>query len=591
MNPSTRTLLQTVSQYWKGFDLDSKRVMLDAQGVAMQEQKEHSLKSRKLLAEHTKRFRKLADPEKIPAMPSLLKAYQEEIDTLTKRAKFSDNAFFTLYKALYEAPDPVPALDAALDQLTPLTAAATDSSDEITKLRKELAAYETEFASLKNQDITIRNLENKLQQMEDSMDRMVEEQVDERCRDLEKTLRLREEDFEMNHAQLDKSISQARNERDDALAQLDLMRSEVFQVKQRLDQMQTMHMQETQSFVTEMDRLRAVQLENQLLKQKLETASTSTSFQEAPNVMHLELALAQKEAHLSSSLRELENVRASAAHEKQLWTAQVSTLEAQVASLEAQIARLNEQAKAAAAAAAAQVQPVQDTANARMAELEKQLAFNNQQWQTQQSELIAQLQEQEAQLAHQRQVIAQLEATLERAVPSESTDASAILGGVLLENDQTKETKLVSIMRQQRDRLKDKVKEMDTDLHAALAAKHQLTTRLKQLEHENVELVQKMRYVSNSTGATPDVEAGSLHKYQTLYDERMNPFDQFKQMESTARVAQLNPLDKILLVSARLILSHPYTRMGLLVYLLLLHLLVVLTLYLSMHLCNISNAT
>ncbi|RHY07596.1 hypothetical protein DYB25_008168 [Aphanomyces astaci] len=199
MDSSTRALILTVTQYWKGFDLDSKRVMLDAQGVSMQEQKEHSLKSRKALAEHTKKFRKLVDTDKVAAMPSLLKAYQEEIDTLTKRAKYSDNSFFALYKALYEAPDPVPALDAALllesTSPAPSSTASSDktqSIDLVAKLRRELASYESEFASLKNQDITIRNLEAKLAAMEDNMERHVEDKVHAQCSDLENTLRLRE---------------------------------------------------------------------------------------------------------------------------------------------------------------------------------------------------------------------------------------------------------------------------------------------------------------------------------------------------------------------------------------------------------------
>jgi len=41
---------------------------------------------------------------------SLLKGYQEEVDNITKRAKFGENAFLNIYQKLYEAPDPFPAL-------------------------------------------------------------------------------------------------------------------------------------------------------------------------------------------------------------------------------------------------------------------------------------------------------------------------------------------------------------------------------------------------------------------------------------------------------------------------------------------------
>jgi homeobox protein cut-like len=41
-----------------------------------------------------------------------LKAYQEEIDRLTKRCKFAENAYLSVYKVLAEAPDPVKGLTA-----------------------------------------------------------------------------------------------------------------------------------------------------------------------------------------------------------------------------------------------------------------------------------------------------------------------------------------------------------------------------------------------------------------------------------------------------------------------------------------------
>lgn len=52
-------------------------------------------------------FRSLSDLEKINKMGLLLKQYQEEIDRLTLRSKFSENAFLAVYKLLSNAPDPV----------------------------------------------------------------------------------------------------------------------------------------------------------------------------------------------------------------------------------------------------------------------------------------------------------------------------------------------------------------------------------------------------------------------------------------------------------------------------------------------------
>lgn len=55
-------------------------------------------------------FKKASAEEKLNLFNSLLKGYQEEVDNLTKRAKFGENAFLNIYQKLYEAPDPYPLL-------------------------------------------------------------------------------------------------------------------------------------------------------------------------------------------------------------------------------------------------------------------------------------------------------------------------------------------------------------------------------------------------------------------------------------------------------------------------------------------------
>lgn len=59
-------------------------------------------------------FKKIPDESKVEAIKSLLKAYQGEIDQLTRRSKVSESAFLNAYKLLAEAPDPYPLLDAAV---------------------------------------------------------------------------------------------------------------------------------------------------------------------------------------------------------------------------------------------------------------------------------------------------------------------------------------------------------------------------------------------------------------------------------------------------------------------------------------------
>lgn len=56
------------------------------------------------------------DHDKVSGVQRLVKAYQDEIDALTKRCRASDTAFFSLYKSLYQAPDPAQALEQSANE-------------------------------------------------------------------------------------------------------------------------------------------------------------------------------------------------------------------------------------------------------------------------------------------------------------------------------------------------------------------------------------------------------------------------------------------------------------------------------------------
>jgi hypothetical protein len=92
------------------FDLEKERIGLDEQGLKIAENQETSQKNRRKLAENTRDFKKASPDAKLSLFNSLLKSYQEEVDNLTKRAKFGENTFLNIYQKLYEAPDPYPAL-------------------------------------------------------------------------------------------------------------------------------------------------------------------------------------------------------------------------------------------------------------------------------------------------------------------------------------------------------------------------------------------------------------------------------------------------------------------------------------------------
>jgi homeobox protein cut-like len=168
-------------EFWKDFDLETKRLTLDKSCVEMREMKTASINGRKKLNEATKAFRSKTREEQVLGMTELLKLYQDEIDQLSNRSKFSEKSFYNLYKQVYDAPNPVTAIEGLINLVT----AGSTNTLEIERLKSELNQYDEEFQQLKNQDITIRRLEEQLQEYRDQIEDKVVEEVMKRTAEVE----------------------------------------------------------------------------------------------------------------------------------------------------------------------------------------------------------------------------------------------------------------------------------------------------------------------------------------------------------------------------------------------------------------------
>ena len=254
---STEILVPAAVEAWSSFaDLLDQ---MNQVATTAKQQREQSLQARKALADTTKQFkRSVKNAESAvqslsmkntntdnatndPILTSLtvtsveelskecrvtIKAYQEEIDNLTRRCKIAETSYATAVTALAERPDPAQALEAAWkeilqqkqhlqqvlhtvdsvnqeleqaelknrqyqDELAALqesnninnsnvsVALNNEERDELVKLRTEVAEYEVEFRSLKNQDITIRKLEDKIYELQTAGAQYLEHSIQE----------------------------------------------------------------------------------------------------------------------------------------------------------------------------------------------------------------------------------------------------------------------------------------------------------------------------------------------------------------------------------------------------------------------------
>ena len=126
----------------------------------------------------SKEFKKTASDESRKAASSLLKAFQMEVDNLTRRSKGAESHFLNVYKKLADAPDPYPVLlQASSNQLK--LSNLTDLEIENKQLRETLTQYNLQFAEYKAQENELLDLRNKHEELVLSMEREVAQRVSE----------------------------------------------------------------------------------------------------------------------------------------------------------------------------------------------------------------------------------------------------------------------------------------------------------------------------------------------------------------------------------------------------------------------------
>ena len=180
-------------EWWSSFDLSLQRGQLVGQQADISRHMAAGVPALKHLVERTKEFRRGADADKLAGLEDMLGAFQEEVSSLNKRARFAERAFLQLVAALAEAPDPAPLLRVARDatraaaragddverlrgevaERRAAAAASADAAVEVERLRGEVRALEAELAKLQNQDITIRDLAARLSELDAEVEAQV----------------------------------------------------------------------------------------------------------------------------------------------------------------------------------------------------------------------------------------------------------------------------------------------------------------------------------------------------------------------------------------------------------------------------------
>ncbi len=190
-----RSSVNTTLDMWTRFDLESVKKELDDKVIEIAQQLDEGDQSRKRLIEQTKEFRKGLSEDQRKLVGPMLKSFQVEVDSSSKRSKLMEQVLLKLYKQLIDLPDPVASLD-NMAKLQKKAERAQDLEIENKQLRETLDEYNVEFAQVKNQEVTIKSLNNKIKELDEKADQSVQQRVKEKEKELQRAFADKEEQMQ-----------------------------------------------------------------------------------------------------------------------------------------------------------------------------------------------------------------------------------------------------------------------------------------------------------------------------------------------------------------------------------------------------------
>ncbi len=257
-------------QFWRDFQFDTQRQQWDKVCNEMRELKTASMNGRKRLNDLTKAFRAMkTKEEQVNSVMELVKAYQEEIDQLSRRSKFSESSYLGIHKSLYDAPNPVEIFEILMAN------SISESSQqlEIDRLTSELRQYDQEFQQLKNQDITIRRLEDQIASYKQQNEGNIEEEVKKRLKIIEEECDERIQSANNQVKVSERRVTQVTEQLKALQFSYERTQSQLFEVSNKSEEKVCVLTTENQTLAESVNRwqLRCIELEKEVtdLKQRL----------------------------------------------------------------------------------------------------------------------------------------------------------------------------------------------------------------------------------------------------------------------------------------------------------------------------------
>ena len=141
---------------------------------------------------------------------------------------------------------------------------------------------------------------------------------------------------------------------------------------------------------------------------------------------------------------------------------------------------------------------------------------------------------------------------------------------------------LLPIVQAQRERFRLRNEELES---SSLEQQHQLgilSAQVHDLQQDNVKLYEKIRFLQSCGGTSRrqgEVMVPVETRYQSEYEQKLDPFQSFSQAEKKRKYGQLSVVEKVILSLVRFMVSNKTARLVVTFYSILLHGLVFAVLY------------
>lgn len=584
-------------QAWTEIELPRFQEKLDQQGLELKQEQKELLASRKQLALKTKEFRKLNDNEKLVEMKPLLKLYQNEIDALAAKLKKAESFFFGFYRVIAEAPDPKPLLEASLDAVIELAEAA--------KLRLEVASLKESLTRTADYDVlkqrlleteqkAAETLAARLKASEDTFRALLDEkeanwakvhsQHDEQIAGYKATI----EELKTNNEVVDLQRSNAP--RTEAalsaavLAELDLLTRDADLAKKRVYELEKRN-EQLRADLSLLQSGAPQRAQEELLNRKVadlegENAVLLASINELRTKLDSASILAEQKVQGLS--RELQQANTAATQLK----ARLESY-ADYEEIKEELALLRQlEFGETEADTGADVLLIERNKEMTL-ELAK-IRADAEQFTSTIATLEQQLHSTTVELQRVQMLNQKLENDLLNVDPTFLDNASMRSGMTRMTRPKAKDD-LLPIVTNQRDRFRDKNKELEEELRRQSTTTSELKRKVKQLQSDNEALYERTRYIAslrdNSSAvsnnrlvpranATMDLESNPYHASYVL---KLHPMEQFRRQEQERISAKLSPVERLMILITRSVLATRTTRIFFFTYCIFLHMVVMIT--------------